>query len=238
MQVQARALGDPTRFAIFSFIAERDGLVDVAGLVDELGITHNAIRHHLAKLEDAHLVVHSTEEDRAVAGRPRLQYRVHPAAVGAWGTRCGFETLALLLIDMLKSGESPRAVGRQSGLRLRLGGQPSSEPLRDLLAQLEVDGLDPMIDSCFTRTDIVMRRCAYESAAIAAPDIVCEAHLGRIQGMVEAFGGFDVDGLVVRDPRAGGCILQCRVQDGVNASGHAAAKGLTPEAKGRKSHQE
>lgn len=50
VQEQARALGDPTRHAIFRNIAEAGGPVGVAELTEQLGLNHNAIRQHLAKL--------------------------------------------------------------------------------------------------------------------------------------------------------------------------------------------
>ncbi len=77
LQEQARALGDPTRHAIFEFVADAAHPVDVAELTDHFGLNHNAIRQHLAKLVDAQLVT----ESRATGGgrgRPRLQYRLHP----------------------------------------------------------------------------------------------------------------------------------------------------------------
>jgi DNA-binding transcriptional ArsR family regulator len=44
MQEQARALGDPTRHAIFRHIAEAGRPVGVAELNEEFPFNHNAIR--------------------------------------------------------------------------------------------------------------------------------------------------------------------------------------------------
>jgi DNA-binding transcriptional ArsR family regulator len=48
LQQQARALGDPTRHAIFRYIVDAGDAVDVAELTGQFGFNHNAIRQHLA----------------------------------------------------------------------------------------------------------------------------------------------------------------------------------------------
>src|SRR3546814_1263462 len=72
LQQQARALGDRTRHAIFRYITDADAPVGVAELTDHLGLNHNAIRQHLAKLVDAQLVVGATAPT-GVRGRPRSE---------------------------------------------------------------------------------------------------------------------------------------------------------------------
>jgi DNA-binding transcriptional ArsR family regulator len=59
LQEQARALGDPTRYAIFRYVADAPAAspAGIAELTEHLGLNHNAIRQHLAKLCDAGLVV-------------------------------------------------------------------------------------------------------------------------------------------------------------------------------------
>ena len=66
MQEQARALGDPTRHAIFRRIADAGRPLGVAELNEHFPLNHNAIRQHLAKLVSAGLVVESKSTD----GRP------------------------------------------------------------------------------------------------------------------------------------------------------------------------
>lgn len=65
-------------------MAESPAPVRVAALAEYLGFNHNAVRQHLAKLTDAGLLT----EERAsptTTGRPPLQYRVTPTAMGSWG---------------------------------------------------------------------------------------------------------------------------------------------------------
>ena len=68
------ALGDPTRHSIFRYVAAKRRPVDVAELTAHVGLHHNAVRQHLARLVDAGLV----EE-------PRPRRRV--GDVHGWSTR-------------------------------------------------------------------------------------------------------------------------------------------------------
>ena len=68
VQVQARALGSPTRHAVFRYLVDADRPVGVAELTEQFGFNHNAIRQHLAKLVDAGLV---TEAQAPPSGRGR-----------------------------------------------------------------------------------------------------------------------------------------------------------------------
>ena len=77
LQLQARALGDPTRYRLFRYIADAQGPVTVAELTGYARLNHNAIRQHLAVLRDAGLVTEEAER-RDQPGRPRLLYRLRP----------------------------------------------------------------------------------------------------------------------------------------------------------------
>lgn len=70
LQIQAKALGDPTRHGIFRYIADAAEPADVAELTEHLGLNHNAIRQHLAQLVAAELVVESVAPAGG-RGRPR-----------------------------------------------------------------------------------------------------------------------------------------------------------------------
>jgi DNA-binding transcriptional ArsR family regulator len=103
LQQQARALGDPTRHAIFRYLVDAGRAVDVAELTAHFGLNHNAIRQHLAKLVDAGLAVEETVRRRG-PGRPRLAYRPHPATDSRWGVAGPYERLSLLLCVIVRTG--------------------------------------------------------------------------------------------------------------------------------------
>ena len=112
LQVQAKALGDPTRHGIFRYIADAAEPVDVAELTDHFGLNHNAIRQHLAQLVAAELVV----ESRRPLGKrsPSAELRAHPNADSRWAWP-DYERLAGWLAEVVRTGDSPFEVGGGSG---------------------------------------------------------------------------------------------------------------------------
>lgn len=209
LQIQARALGDPTRHRIFEYITDASDPVGVAELTELLGLNHNAIRQHLAKLVDADLVV---EVAPVVAGRgrPRLQYVVAPSVESRWGAIGPYERLAVLLTEMVRSGESPVEVGRRSGLRHQLGGTvDAADPVASLVEQMERQGFAPAVRQRGRAVDVTLQVCPFESAVLADPDTICQLHLGLAQGLAESIGGLEVHALVPKDPRQAQCRLRC-----------------------------
>ncbi len=210
LQIQARALGDPTRHQIFAYLLDADVPVGVAELTDYVGLNHNAIRQHLAKLVDAHLVLESTAPQQG-RGRPRLQYVVDPATESRWGATGPYERLSMLLTEVVRSGEDPVEVGRRAGLRLRLGADAAVEPVSAFVEQMARQGFDPAVRRDGRSLDVTLQVCPFSSAVLTDPDTVCSLHLGLAQGVAEAVGGIEVDELVPRDPRRAHCRLRCQV---------------------------
>lgn len=208
-QRQARALGDPTRSAIFWHVVEAGQAVRVAELVQHFGLNHQGVRQHLAKLADAGLLVEEIAEPTG-SGRPPLQYRIAPQAVATWVGPSPYAELSVLLLKVLDSGRSAREVGAEAGRSV----EPSLEglePLDGLEAEMARRGFEPQRTQASSSLDIVLRRCAFEVAADADRDVVCELHLGLAQGMTEVLGGgFEVIDLVAYDPAQAGCRLKLR----------------------------
>ncbi len=211
LQVQARAHGDPTRHEIYRYLVEAGTDVDVAELTDHVGLNHNAVRQHLAKLVDAELV----EEARARPsgrGRPRLLYRVAPTAESRWGVAGPYERLAVLLAEVVRTGDAPEAVGARAGRRLIMGGSGASV---DAVARFEDamarQGFDPTVQARGDEVEVVLRSCPLASAVLADADTVCQLHLGLARGAAEAIGGIEVDQLEPKDPRRAHCRLRCHL---------------------------
>lgn len=226
VQVQARALGDPTRFAIFQHLASAELPVRVAALTERFGLNHNAIRQHLAKLCDAELVVEETAS-RSGPGRPALQYRLAPGVAGTWGTQGPYEQLALMLLELGRSGCTPndvgRAVGRKRGMALApkpsavaavmptsaMPTSPEVPPVRLLVDEMRRRGFEPDTSSRSTGVDVVLGSCPFSTAAVVDPAVVCEIHRGLAEGFLEGVGGgYRLMKLVIRNPTRGGCRLQ------------------------------
>lgn len=217
-QREARALGDPTRYQIFRYVMEAEGPVGVAAITSHLGLHHNAVRQHLAKLCAAQLLVEEVGR-RSGPGRPPLVYRVAPGAAGSWGSGGPYELLSLLLLQLAAAagevGDGDVASTAVAAGRLAVTPLPersSADPVESLLEVLAQQGSQPQQLSKGRRTiEIALRRCPFEVAALADPKLVCELHRGLAQGMVEGLGAqLQLTGLVTRDPRDGDCRLRLR----------------------------
>ncbi|MFN8035380.1 MAG: helix-turn-helix domain-containing protein [Acidimicrobiia bacterium] len=210
VQVQARALGDPTRHEIFRYVAASADAVDVAELTGHFGLNHNAIRQHLAKLVDAGLVV----EERAPAtgrGRRRLHYRLDPAAESRWGVTGPYERLSLLLSEIIRTGETAVEIGRRAGRRERPHAGAADDPVTAMVDHMKRQGFDPVVHRHGDDVEVTLRTCPFETIAVADPDTVCGLHLGIAYGAAEAAGGIVVDELVPNDPRRAHCRLRCHL---------------------------
>lgn len=200
---EAQALGAPTRRTILARLEDADGPVDVAELTQHLGLNHNAIRRHLARLVAAGMVIEE-RESRTTPGRPRLLYRLAPH--GPVGAEPAYRRLAVLLATALATGDDPAVVGRAAAAA---NPAPAGdlEPVEALAARFGSEGFDPSVRRHDGRAEIVLGHCPFADAAIANREGVCRLHLGLAQGAADAIGGVAVDGLAPEDPRRAGCVL-------------------------------
>ena len=205
---QARALGDPTRHSIFRLVVGASGPVTVAELTEHVGLHHTAVRQHLAKLVAAGLVVEDVER-RSTRGRPRLHYAADPASAGRWEVHGPYERLAVLLAEVLGSGDSPLEVGRRAGLDRALP-EPEGGTVEAIMADMTRQGFQPSLRRRRGGIEIVLGHCPFEAAAVTNQQAVCALHLGLAQGVAEQVGGIEVEGLLPRDPRRAGCRLLMR----------------------------
>jgi predicted ArsR family transcriptional regulator len=209
LQRQARALGDPTRHRIFEFLADADAPASVADLTAEVGLHPNAVRQHLAKLVEAALVVETTAPPTG-RGRPPLVYRIDPNVDPRWAGQDRYEQLALLLVEVVRTGDRPEEVGRRAGRGRRLVGPRHPAPIDRFVEQMAGLGFDPAATERPDRTtDVTLRHCPFATAAVADAAAVCGLHLGLARGIAEAIGGIAVTDLVLKDPRRAGCRLRC-----------------------------
>jgi predicted ArsR family transcriptional regulator len=208
LQEQARALGDPTRHAIFRYLVDAGRPLGVAELNEEFPLNHNAIRQHLAKLVAAGLVVESKAPHRG-RGRPRLVYEPSVAADAPWGPTGPYERLSRLLVEIIKTGRTPQEVGRQSAGEL-LTRPASGDVIADLTEAMARHGFAPEVKTRGDRIDIVLQQCPFASTAIADRATVCALHLGMAEGLAEG-SSVEVLELVGHDPRRAGCRLRLQV---------------------------
>jgi predicted ArsR family transcriptional regulator len=214
LQEQARALGDATRHAIFRYVADAGRPVDVAELTEFLGLNHNAIRQHLAKLVSAGLVTEAHAAARG-RGRPRLVYEIDPSTESRWGVAGPYERLSVLLTEMLRTGDAAVEVGERSVGGGRYG--RVEDPIRTVADAMAREGFDPAVREHGDRTELVLRNCPFETAALADPATVCEIHLGIARGVAQLTGDrVVIDELVPHDPRRANCQLRLHVVEEVD----------------------
>lgn len=209
LQREARALGDPTRHAIFRAVADAAKPVSVAELTARFSLNHNAIRQHLGKLLAAGLVIEERASPRG-PGRPRLLYSVEPGAESRWGVAGPYERLSRLLAEVISTGATPEEVGRSAGRRRAATCQTTADGVEALSTAMAREGFDPVLRRRGDRVELVLQSCPYESTALSDPDTVCALHLGLAEGMVEGTG-LAVDRLVRKDPRRAGCVLHAHI---------------------------
>jgi predicted ArsR family transcriptional regulator len=211
LQLQARALGDPTRHDIFRYLAEAGHPVDVPELTAHFGFNHNAIRQHLAKLMEAALVV----EQKAPSGgrgRRRILYSPHPAADSRWGVLGPYERLSLLLAEIVRSGDSPLEDGRRAARQRSRHLVVTETEVDELVVQMTRLGFEPTVKQRGRRTQVVLQTCPFATTALADPETVCALHLGMAEGIAEDAPGLVIDELVAKDPRKAGCRIVCHVE--------------------------
>lgn len=202
---QARALGDPTRFAVFRYIDESALPVGVAELTRHFGLNHNAIRQHLAKLRDAELVVEEVDAPRG-PGRPTLSYRPMPGAADRWEGTSAYERLAALLVEVTR-GVSVHDAGYTAG-REMASALPADARAADAVETITRRlGFEPHREHDDDgRLSIVLDHCPFASLAEHAPELVCELHRSLAAGIADATAGdMAVTDLVIRPPATAGC---------------------------------
>ena len=209
--LQARALADPTRYAVFCYVDEAAKPVGVAELTAHFGLNHNAIRQHLAKLRDAGLILEEIGPPRG-PGRPALRYRPTPGAAERWDGTNPYANLAQMLIELLRGEGTPFDVGAAAGERLAREHGVHVDAVDVIEAVARRLGFEPRRVTRPERVEVVLDRCPFADSAVTAPEIICELHRGLAHGIASvAAGDVTVTGLVVKPPRRAGCRLELSV---------------------------
>jgi predicted ArsR family transcriptional regulator len=226
LQEQARALGDPTRHAIFRHVAQASQPVGIAELNEHFPLNHNAIRQHLAKLVAAGLVI-ETRAPASGRGRPRLVYEIDPAVEGRWGTTGPYERLSRLLVDIIRTGLDAEEVGRRAAGRFQVP-TPSGDIVADVSAAMARQGFDPAVVATSDGAEIVLHSCPFATAALADRATICALHLGIAEGLTDDTPA-TVTQLIAYDPRKADCRLHLRLtaDDQPRASGTLTLRGKT-----------
>lgn len=166
--------------------------VTIADLAAELGVHPNTAREHLDALVDRGLAVRERAPAQgrgrpawryAAAGNPEPDVRVRDYA-GLAGALAGH--LSRTAGDPAAEG---LAAGREWGRSLMAGRsqQPAETPRHRVVGLLTELGFAPEADP--EASTAALRRCPLLDAARQYPEVVCQVHLGIVQGALEHSGG-------------------------------------------------
>lgn len=187
--------------------------VRVADAATALDVHPNTVREHLDALVELGLVERSTATALG-RGRPATLYRVS-AADPAVAVR-DYAGLATALAGHLArtsahAERDARAAGIEWGRELIDGGnQAGGDPRQSVLEALTRLGFAPDNDegASDARRGIALRRCPLLDAARRYPTVVCQVHLGIVEGMLERLGAPSAWGLdLVPFAEPGACRL-------------------------------
>lgn len=207
-QARSKAMGDPTRYAIFQAIAASERPLQVADLVDAFSLNHNTIRQHLAKLRAAELV-EEVGELPSGPGRPRRSYRLADdvATGGRWNADGPYERLSLLLLQAMDGSASPYEVGHRAGSQLTTVPPTGTDPIKKMIEVIGQQGFAPRRAGRGPRHEIELQTCPFASAAVANPTVVCALHRGMLDGVATQIDGITVANLAATDPRTAHCAV-------------------------------
>ena len=195
-------------------------------LADALGLHVNTVREHLDALVTAGLAVR-VRAPAAGRGRPAWQYTATDLVeqdvrlrdyAGLTGALAGY-----LERTSTDAGAAARAIGRTWGAEL--AGEAGAEPdvghraaRHRTVALLSMLGFAPEPSSS-AATSVALRRCPLLDVARAHPDVVCNIHLGIVQGALEAFGGDPEPTAMLPFAEPGACRLRLADTDSRKGAG-------------------
>jgi predicted ArsR family transcriptional regulator len=196
----SKALGEDTRFAIFSEIANAATPLTVKDLVAMFGMHHSAIRIHLNKLEEAGLIVSHKLHQKGAVGRPQLAFRANPTTMTMTLPPRDYQMLAELAIGFTRSmahtEHEMNAFGEQwGGDYARTRGiaakedRPLDASLRMFRDELEGMGILSTWDAINGGGTLGLANCPFGELAARNTPTVCALHRSVMRGMFEQISG-------------------------------------------------
>jgi predicted ArsR family transcriptional regulator len=177
-----------SRAHVFDLLRAAGSPVGVQEIADRAGLHPNTARFHLDALVEAGLAARAPKE-RTTPGRPSMAYRaVEGGGPGGRRYRLLAEMLTgLIAAVMAKPGEAAVEAGREWGRYLTEQPPPyqglgAGEAVERLTATLEEVGFAPEAVADGTRYQLRLRQCPFREVAENHQDVVCQLHLGLMQG--------------------------------------------------------
>ncbi|MBS1898573.1 MULTISPECIES: helix-turn-helix transcriptional regulator [unclassified Microbacterium] len=171
----------------------------IGELCEATALHPNTVREHLQRLIEGGYVVPATEH-RTTRGRPRVLYS---AATGA--PEASSPVAKQKADDAARRGDLLRRVLQTdpSGL-----GRRATYQLDALVEHLEESGFEPVVDE--DRLTVELTPCPHAAARPEHRPVLCQVHLGLMQGVLAQAGG----PLVARCVRSAARPEECTVELG------------------------
>ncbi|MBS1698481.1 MAG: ArsR family transcriptional regulator [Actinobacteria bacterium] len=150
----------------------------IGELCEATDLHPNTVREHLQRLIEGGYVVQATEH-RTTRGRPRVLYS---AATGA--PEASSPVAKQKADDAARRGDLLRRVLQTDPSEL---GQPATYQLDALVEHLEESGFAPVIDE--DRLTVELSPCPHAAARPEHRPVLCQVHLGLMQGVLAQAGG-------------------------------------------------
>lgn len=164
-------------------------------LVEMFGMHHSAIRIHLAKLEEAGLIISQTLRHRGVVGRPQLVYLPNPTVTSFTLPPRNYELLAQVALEYATAGVNGdpsadafgTAWGRAHVRNTRADEQlPLAEALPALVTELRALGGNPeLLEMDGDGYALVEHNCLFGDISTTHKPLVCSLHQALTQGMLQ-----------------------------------------------------
>lgn len=189
----ARALGDETRFSIYSHIQNHNGPINIEELADHFNLHPNAVRLHVHKLEEANLITSNAAKSAAGGGRPRRLYSAGIKPIEIMLPDRNFRLLAQLLAGLVgKAGMTAEEIEKfgaawGAALAAELPSRDYDEPQLASIVQsrLEDWGLGPAAESRDGRAAVLtVTNCVFKEVAQEFPGVICRLVHSVIEGLV------------------------------------------------------
>jgi predicted ArsR family transcriptional regulator len=181
-------LGD-TRARVLGLLSAAGSPLGAKEIAGQAGLHPNTARFHLDALVAAGLASRAPQA-RPGPGRPTMAYRALEAggAAGQRRYRLLAEMLASLIAGVMpEPGKAAAEAGRAWGRYLTEQPAPfervdADQAIRRLTATLEEMGFAPDPPAGEARPQVRLRRCPFRDVAQNHQDVVCQLHLGLMQG--------------------------------------------------------
>ncbi|MER5642017.1 helix-turn-helix domain-containing protein [Kitasatospora sp. NPDC002227] len=174
-----KALAVPARRALLAALTDAAEPLDVQQLAALLGQHVTTLRHHLAALLEAGLVVAEPAAAPAGRGRPRLRYAAAPVREQLAAYQVMVDVLARGYgADRAERAERAEQAGRAWGESEETGAGPLAE---QVLAEAAGWGFKPELRP--SGEEIVLHGCPFQRNAESHPEVVCSVHQGLLDAI-------------------------------------------------------